>query len=325
MKFFILLLALVCVALSAPTPPNPAETYQAAITTTIRDSRSTRSGKGVWAADSAYNRGLETYQFAVAEDDVFELERYDLGYAYFEGVDRETNKTECRSFKISGKLPKQWGWLANASFIGVINNTNAWRSTLGYANVTLGVSLTDPDTPVWLERNARDELSTKYVFDSWSTNSPSASVFAVPSICPSSKSKSNQTSACIARDTVISRAKVWVANKVPYNQGATYQGYREDCSGYVSMAWDSSQPGHTTQTLDEIASPISKEELQPGDVLLYAAEHVVLFGGWTDSAKSEYTAFEETKPGEGTVTRPTPYPYWYSQSDFLPYKFNNIC
>ena len=36
---------------------------------------------------------------------------------------------------------------------------------------------------------------------------------------------------CIASSTIMSRAQVWVNNHVPYNQGGTYQGYREDCSG----------------------------------------------------------------------------------------------
>ena len=45
-------------------------------------------------------------------------------------------------------------------------------------------------------------------------------------------SKPAETVGCtIARSTIIAKAKVWVANHVPYNQGGTYQGYREDCSG----------------------------------------------------------------------------------------------
>ena len=35
----------------------------------------------------------------------------------------------------------------------------------------------------------------------------------------------------IKRNLIHLRAAVWVANKVPYNQDGTYQGYREDCSG----------------------------------------------------------------------------------------------
>ena len=83
------------------------------------------------------------------------------------------------------------------------------------------------------------------------------------------------------------------------------------------------KPGYSTSTLHNVAHPISRSELQPGDVLLCASEHVVLFGGWVNS--NEYTAYEETRPGEGTVKRTTPYPYWYNTGCFLPYRFNSVC
>jgi len=124
---------------------------------------------------------------------------------------------------------------------------------------------------------------------------------------------------------MIARAQVWVEKKVPYNQGAEYDGYREDCSGYVSMAWETAKPGYTTFTLPQISKPISKDDLQPGDVLLCTTEHVVLFGGWSDASKTQYVAYEETKPGEGTVKRVTPYPYWYNTGCFKPYRFNSVC
>lgn len=85
-------------------------------------------------------------------------------------------------------------------------------------------------------------------------------------------SQKNPLLSCVSRDTMISRAKSWVAAHVPYNQGGLHDGYREDCSGYVSMCWESSKPGHTTYTMHEIAHPISKGDLQKGDVLLCASE-----------------------------------------------------
>jgi len=91
------------------------------------------------------------------------------------------------------------------------------------------------------------------------------------------------------------------------------------------MAWSLPKPGLTTRNLATVATKITKNELQPGDILLNAAEHVVIFGGWTESSKDHYTAFEETKPGEGTVKRTTPYPYWYNTAAFLPYRFNSVC
>lgn len=129
----------------------------------------------------------------------------------------------------------------------------------------------------------------------------------------------------MARSTMVSRAQTWVDNHVPYDQSKTYDGYRTDCSGFVSMAWELSKPGLTTQTLPSVSTNIGKDSLQPGDALLCESEHVVLFGGWTDSTKTHYIAYEETRPGEGTVKRATPYPYWSSTSCFHPVRSNNVC
>ncbi len=44
--------------------------------------------------------------------------------------------------------------------------------------------------------------------------------------------------AATTRAEIIKRAKNWVAAKVPYSMNAYWSdGYRQDCSGYVSMAW----------------------------------------------------------------------------------------
>ena len=59
-------------------------------------------------------------------------------------------------------------------------------------------------------------------------------------------------------------------------------GYRQDCSGYVSMAWK--LPGNEwTGSLAQYAEKITKAELQPGDILLfhnasdpYNGSHVVI-------------------------------------------------
>eukprot|EP01028_Stygiella_incarcerata_P002551 TRINITY_DN1479_c0_g1_i1.p1 TRINITY_DN1479_c0_g1~~TRINITY_DN1479_c0_g1_i1.p1 ORF type:complete len:179 (-),score=37.26 TRINITY_DN1479_c0_g1_i1:63-599(-) len=130
---------------------------------------------------------------------------------------------------------------------------------------------------------------------------------------------------CVDRSTIMTRAKNWVDSHVPYSQTHTYEGYREDCSGYVSMAWELSKPGLTTETLGGVSVSIKKDELKSGDILLCASEHVVIFGGWADSDHSHYIALEETRPGEGTVKRTTPYPYWYNVDCFKPRRYKSIC
>ncbi len=45
-----------------------------------------------------------------------------------------------------------------------------------------------------------------------------------------------EPNACIARSTIISRAQNWIDRHIGYDIGEV-DGYRTDCSGYVSMAW----------------------------------------------------------------------------------------
>lgn len=49
---------------------------------------------------------------------------------------------------------------------------------------------------------------------------------------------------CESRSSILARGQVWVDKNVPYNK--TYDGYRSDCSGFVSMCWGLPKPGHTT-------------------------------------------------------------------------------
>lgn len=91
---------------------------------------------------------------------------------------------------------------------------------------------------------------------------------------------------CVSRSSIIARGQDWVDKNVPYNK--TYDGYRTDCSGFVSMAWGLPRPGHTTSTLGEVSKTISKGELQSGDALLCAGTHVTLFVSWADSSKNSY-------------------------------------
>jgi len=77
---------------------------------------------------------------------------------------------------------------------------------------------------------------------------------------------------------------------VPYNQGGTHDGYRTDCSGFVSMAWELTKPGLVTQSMHTVASNITKAQLQNGDAINCDSEHILLFGGWTSSDKTHYYA-----------------------------------
>ena len=131
------------------------------------------------------------------------------------------------------------------------------------------------------------------------------------------------------RDEIMRRAQAWVDQKVPYSMTKYWSdGYRQDCSGFVSMAWGlgSSQ---TTWTLPDFADRISKDDLQPGDVLIYnnandpqGGSHAVLFGGWVDAAHTRYTALEQTRPS--TTERSTPYAYWSNSGAYQPYRYRGL-
>lgn len=92
----------------------------------------------------------------------------------------------------------------------------------------------------------------------------------------------------------------WVENKVPYCQcnsdccgKCPFCGsYRCDCSGLVAYAWNT-RPGLTTHNLGSVSHRISVADLEVGDVLLNAKDHVIMFNGWVDRAKLQYHALQE--------------------------------
>lgn len=99
----------------------------------------------------------------------------------------------------------------------------------------------------------------------------------------------------ITRSQVVKRANSWVKKRVPYSQSRYYKGYRQDCSGFVSMAWKLKK-SYTTRNISSKAKRISKKSLRPGDAVLIPG-HISIFGGWKNRKKGTYYALEETRPG----------------------------
>lgn len=148
--------------------------------------------------------------------------------------------------------------------------------------------------------------------------------------------------AAISRDLVMQRAQTWVDREIPYSQSgyadlagnvvsSSADGWRRDCSGFVSMCWSLSRPGATTRTLQQYSVLINKAALQPGDALISYNNHVVLFGGWADDQRTSYYALEmsssssaKSTPPDGTVMRITPYPYWNNDQTYKPYRLMGI-
>ncbi|MFD3520594.1 peptidoglycan-binding protein [Streptomyces sp. NPDC058653] len=132
-----------------------------------------------------------------------------------------------------------------------------------------------------------------------------------------------------SRADIINRAKVWVEAKVPYSMTKYWSdGYRQDCSGYVSMAWNL-DGNEWTGSLSRFGTRIEREELQPGDILLFhnpsdptKGSHVTIFGGWTDYTHAHYLAYEQTKPS--TRAQATPMAYWNNSASYVAYRYKGV-
>ncbi|MFJ6747839.1 hypothetical protein ACIQNI_06530 [Streptomyces sp. NPDC091266] len=135
-----------------------------------------------------------------------------------------------------------------------------------------------------------------------------------------------------SRQEMLQRAATWLtANngaQVPYSQGKVWKdGYRQDCSGYVSMTLGLPTPGTNTVGLANtrsITRPIQVGELKPGDLLIDAAgtnntRHVVIFEKWNNDAHSSYTAYEQ-RGGHGTDHRSLTYGLPGGDAEFKPYR-----
>jgi putative chitinase len=139
----------------------------------------------------------------------------------------------------------------------------------------------------------------------------------------------------ITRDEILARAHHWVDQNVPYSQSkvaldAQGKSYRTDCSGLVSMALhlDSSP---NTVNLPDYLTPISWDELQPGDVVGTLgpgtggdAGHVVLFNGWTDASHTAFKTLEERGGGAGAVEGERSVGYQVGDFVSAPYRYNNV-
>ncbi|RSS83367.1 FG-GAP-like repeat-containing protein [Streptomyces sp. WAC06614] len=131
----------------------------------------------------------------------------------------------------------------------------------------------------------------------------------------------------ISRSTVIERARSWVGIGLDYDWGGRYGGYRTDCSGFVSMAWDLDS-SLTTDTFEPrgVVHSISKSELKAGDALLDndggSGGHVVLFEKWANSDHSKYWGFDFTP--SGVHHRIYDYPYYPGYGPYAPVRYKNI-
>lgn len=156
------------------------------------------------------------------------------------------------------------------------------------------------------------------------TRAPLHGPGGVPALPPAATTVPETT-----RSDIIKRARTWVTAQVPYSMNDYWtDGYRQDCSGFISMAWN--LPGNEwTGSLGAYGDRITKDELQTGDMLLFhnvadpeEGSHVVLFGGWTDSTRTYYLAYEQTPTH--ARTKDTPYPYTSHADGYIPYRHKGV-
>ncbi|MET9934479.1 MULTISPECIES: peptidoglycan-binding protein [unclassified Streptomyces] len=151
----------------------------------------------------------------------------------------------------------------------------------------------------------------------------------VPAAAPTTGQVGTDTLRPTTRAEIINRAKLWVDARVPYSMEKYWtDGYRQDCSGYVSMAWNL-RANEWTGSLDRFGEKIARADLQPGDILLFhnpadptRGSHVTIFGGWTDHTHTSYTAYEQTKPH--TRNKATPMAYWENSDRYVAYRYKGV-
>ncbi|MFD9245810.1 peptidoglycan-binding protein [Streptomyces sp. NPDC059556] len=150
-----------------------------------------------------------------------------------------------------------------------------------------------------------------------------------PNADPTTSQVSTATLRKTSRTEIINRAKLWVTAQVPYSMEKYWtDGYRQDCSGYISMAWNL-RSNEWTGSLDRFADRVDRTELQPGDILLFhnpanptRGSHVTIFGGWTDYTHTSYIAYEQTKPR--TRKQATPMAYWENSNRYVAYRYKGL-
>ena len=132
----------------------------------------------------------------------------------------------------------------------------------------------------------------------------------------------------ISRSTIVARAQRWLHPPVPYSQSHFKDGYRTDCSGYVSMAWET-HSNYWTGNLHTIGVALkSYHDLHQGDMLLYHnavnpvnGSHVVLFDRWVKQAGGDFWIYEQTP-------RATKHRLWsqagYSRQRYKPFRYRNL-
>ncbi|MFI0409450.1 NlpC/P60 family protein [Actinomadura sp. 3N508] len=176
--------------------------------------------------------------------------------------------------------PRATGALFGLAFFGVVAGT---------AQASIG-SDSDPGSGA----RAGDQVAAVGVLPGQQKGAPEAS---------RKKADAKKSTTLDARSQVIERAKTWnpgTGDRVRYSQLRSHNGYRADCSGFVSMTLGLEKPGPNTQglTSSEYTERITMDELKKGDLVMDAqgtntTRHVVIFEKWSNKERTSYWAYEQ--------------------------------
>ncbi|GAA2668092.1 MULTISPECIES: C40 family peptidase [Actinosynnema] len=167
---------------------------------------------------------------------------------------------------------------------------------------------------------------------------PAASTAIAAPVTPVAQSaptitRSAEAAPQVSRQELLDRAASWLtANdgaQVPYFNDQYWDGWRQDCSGYVSMAAKLPAPGPNTVGLAgaDFTHDIAVADVLPGDLFIDSTggaisdRHVVIFEKWNNPEKTEYTAYEQ-RGGHGTDHRARK--YGLGGDEYKAKRLNNI-
>lgn len=113
--------------------------------------------------------------------------------------------------------------------------------------------------------------------------------------------------ASVGRSEIVERGIGWLADGNLYDRGGSYHdGYRRDCSGFVSMAWQFKDNPSTAYfppfVTGKYAIPLgSFDDMVPGDAINKTFRnpygHVMLFAGWASADHSQLYFMHHSKTG----------------------------
>ena len=195
MKAVILLVALcVALAVAAPLRPVVSETFEAKINVEFVNGTYHAFGIGDEARDYAGNRAVFRSEFDHPRFWIYELARFDTGVGY--ELD-SLNYTTCHNHSLTGHLPSNWAWLANATYVGQSSFRNQlfdwWNSSTIVSGITFQFAAaffdsgnTAPSVPAyavleWTYNNLFEKRTIGY--DAFFPQINNPNIFDVPSVC----------------------------------------------------------------------------------------------------------------------------------------------